>query len=188
MGDVVVTYMPVLCIGRPGESYPISRFGRIFVTHDGWKEVVKALMDAAAIVIVRIGSTPGLQWELSAALEHAASRPADDKLVTSHFNGTISDGFATMTRHTAIAGKTILFLCNEFGVPYFSNKLLSTMHDLKIDITGTVIDESAYFCAFSELGKPIFLPVPERRDSNSHLKLRQNTKLLIRRLQEDRPK
>ena len=158
VGDVVVTYMPVLCIGRPEESYPISQFGRIFVTDDGWKEVVKALMDAAAIVIVRVGTTPGLQWELTAA------------------------------RHIAIVGKTIFFLCNEFGVPYFSGKLLSTMHDLKIDITGTAIHEEAYFCAFSELGKPIFLPLPDRRpDSNSYLKLRRNTKLLIRRLQEDRP-
>ena len=61
---------PGLTIGRPDEkSFPLG-FIRLYVaTHDDWKKKVEELMADARLVILRLGNTPGLIWELEKARE-----------------------------------------------------------------------------------------------------------------------
>lgn len=59
---------PVVAIGKPGEALPEIGAARLYVDHDAWQEEVRTLMDRAALVVLRIGSSPGVLWELDQAL------------------------------------------------------------------------------------------------------------------------
>jgi hypothetical protein len=126
------------------------------VTEQDWKAVVGALLPASNSVIVRVGATPGLQWELSAI------------------------------RHEAIIHKAILFFCNIDGMPFGNGKLLNTMEDLKLKILEKSIPDQAYFCAFSDDGRPVFLTGPWGPDHNPYLRLHEGCKALLKFLQENR--
>lgn len=54
---------PVVAIGRPGESLPELGAARMYVSDDQWQAVVVELMSRAALVVLRLGSSPGLLWE-----------------------------------------------------------------------------------------------------------------------------
>ena len=56
-----------LAIGRPGERWPPLGAARIYVG-DNWQEVVKELIAGAHTVIVRLGSSAGLWWEIETVL------------------------------------------------------------------------------------------------------------------------
>lgn len=60
---------PFVAIGHPGESLPQLGASRIYVGDDLWKEKVEELMAQAKLVIIRVGMTPGLEWEIERALE-----------------------------------------------------------------------------------------------------------------------
>lgn len=62
------TVGPVVAIGRPGEPLPEIGAARLYVDHASWQSEVSALMDRAALVVLRIGSSPGLLWEIEQTL------------------------------------------------------------------------------------------------------------------------
>jgi hypothetical protein len=112
-GDRFTRYVPTACIGRPTEGYPGSPLGRFYVNQDAWKDVVYKLMIASHIIILRVASTPGLQWELEAAL----------------------------SKHTA--HKVVLFLCSDNGSPFFRSKLQTVANSLEIDMAEATIPDMA---------------------------------------------
>jgi hypothetical protein len=59
---------PVVAIGKPGESLPELGAARLYVSHEEWQAVVGALMKQAALVVVRVGPSPGVLWEIGQAL------------------------------------------------------------------------------------------------------------------------
>ena len=59
---------PVVAIGKPGEKLPELGAARLYVNHDEWQAVVGALMKQAALVVVRVGRSPGVLWEIGQAL------------------------------------------------------------------------------------------------------------------------
>lgn len=59
---------PVVAIGKPGEKLPELGAARLYVSHDQWQAVVGALMRQAALVVVRVGKSPGVLWEIGQAL------------------------------------------------------------------------------------------------------------------------
>lgn len=61
---------PVVAIGKPGEPLPELGAARLYVGHDVWQAEVNALMRQAALVVVRVGASPGVLWEINQALEH----------------------------------------------------------------------------------------------------------------------
>jgi len=58
---------PVVAIGRPGESLPELGAARLYRRDDDWRATVSELMRRARLVVVRTGTTPGLQWEIEQA-------------------------------------------------------------------------------------------------------------------------
>lgn len=54
---------PVVAIGRPGESLPQLGAARMYVPDDRWQTEVRALVSQCQTVILRAGSSGGLQWE-----------------------------------------------------------------------------------------------------------------------------
>jgi hypothetical protein len=58
---------PVLAIGRPGEWLPPLGACRLYVDDQHWQEVVHDLIRRSACVLIRLGRTDGLRWELQEA-------------------------------------------------------------------------------------------------------------------------
>jgi hypothetical protein len=55
---------PVVAIGEPGEAVPRAGAAREYVSHDGWQSRVQEMAAGAAMIVIVVGSTPGLGWEL----------------------------------------------------------------------------------------------------------------------------
>jgi hypothetical protein len=67
--EALGTIGPCVAIGRPDEPLPELGAGRLYVGNDGWREKVRDLMSRARLVVLRIGETEGLWWELREARE-----------------------------------------------------------------------------------------------------------------------
>ncbi len=70
MADILDAVGPVVAIGKPGEPLPELGAARLYVSDDQWQAKVKELMRLASLVVVRLGSSPGLLWEIEQALVH----------------------------------------------------------------------------------------------------------------------
>jgi hypothetical protein len=66
----LATYGPVIAIGRPGRSRASLGAVREHLTDDVWQRVIADRLAAACAVVVTVGATDGLAWEL-AHLAHA---------------------------------------------------------------------------------------------------------------------
>ena len=62
----------VVAIGRPGEALPPIGVPRVYRSDAEWQAAVLGLMQRARLTVLAYGSSPGLVWEISAALAHVA--------------------------------------------------------------------------------------------------------------------
>jgi hypothetical protein len=60
---------PGITVGRPGEELPSLGFNRLYVDDHEWQAKVRKLISNASLVVLRIGDTSGLRWELETARE-----------------------------------------------------------------------------------------------------------------------
>lgn len=59
---------PVIALGPPGKAHRTFRYAQVFVDGENWQPVVGSLLTACAAVVVFLGSSPGLKWELKEAI------------------------------------------------------------------------------------------------------------------------
>lgn len=57
---------PYVAVGRPGEAIPGMGAARAYFSDDEWKDQVGALLKRASLVVMRAGTTKGLNWEIQA--------------------------------------------------------------------------------------------------------------------------
>jgi hypothetical protein len=70
LADELSRYVgPVIAIGRPGEPLPELGAHRLYVDDDHWQEEISRHMRAARLIILRIGDSEGLLWELQQLLD-----------------------------------------------------------------------------------------------------------------------
>lgn len=69
MADILDRVGPLVAIGKPGEPLPELGAARLYVDHDRWQAKVTELMRAARLVVVRVGASPGVLWEIERALD-----------------------------------------------------------------------------------------------------------------------
>lgn len=55
---------PLLAIGQPGERLPQLGASRIYVGDSSWQAKVRELIRSSALVLLRVGQTEGLRWEV----------------------------------------------------------------------------------------------------------------------------
>lgn len=60
---------PVVAIGDPDEELPKLGAYRMYVGHDQWKQAVADLMERSQLVVLRIGLTEGILWELQRCVD-----------------------------------------------------------------------------------------------------------------------
>lgn len=68
LADILDRAGPLVAIGKPGEPLPELGAARLYVAHDQWQQRVMALMAQAQLVVVRVGTSPGVLWEIEQAL------------------------------------------------------------------------------------------------------------------------
>lgn len=66
-------YGQVIAIGDPEEELPKLGALRLYVSHDTWKQTVLTLMQQSQLVILRIGLTEGILWELKNSIKELDS-------------------------------------------------------------------------------------------------------------------
>jgi hypothetical protein len=67
-------YGPVVTIGRPGEPLPLLGAARKYVPDDEWQKEVKRLIGLSRIILVLVGATAGLSWEINELAQIADPR------------------------------------------------------------------------------------------------------------------
>jgi hypothetical protein len=60
---------PFIAIGKPGEKLPELGAARTYVNDDQWQDVIAQEMARAALVVLRVGDTEGLSWEVLTATQ-----------------------------------------------------------------------------------------------------------------------
>ena len=60
---------PVITIGRPGDDLGFSGAARFYVSDENWQQAIRYLMMESAVVVIVVGRTGGLWWEIGTALE-----------------------------------------------------------------------------------------------------------------------
>ena len=68
IAEIVSRIGPFVAVGRPGESLSYFGAARVSLQHADWQDGVRQLMATAQLVFLRIGSSPGLLWELDEAV------------------------------------------------------------------------------------------------------------------------
>jgi hypothetical protein len=97
---------PVVAIGAPGRTVPPLGAARLKVDDDHWQDVVKALIESAQLIFLRIGSSEGFWWELEYLVE--AAEPLKVKIFLPH-----EDRGAIYTEFRARASKVLPFTLPE---------------------------------------------------------------------------
>lgn len=72
---------PVVAFGRPGETLPPLGAARTYQSSEQWQEKVLALAAEARLIVLLIGDTPSIQWEIEQMMSPAL-RPKLILLVT----------------------------------------------------------------------------------------------------------
>ncbi len=68
LGRVLARIGVPVCVGRPGERLPPFGFHRIYFANEDWQESVLAMAEHAKVIVVLIGETAGLKWEIEQLL------------------------------------------------------------------------------------------------------------------------
>jgi hypothetical protein len=55
---------PVIAIGRPGQSRASLGAAREHLDTDQWQQVISAQLAIARLIVITVGATPGLAWEV----------------------------------------------------------------------------------------------------------------------------
>lgn len=65
---------PVIAIGNPSEKLPQTGAARLYVRDSEWKKAVDFFLHYADAVLVIIGRSPGVWWEIEYVLNHVQSQ------------------------------------------------------------------------------------------------------------------
>jgi hypothetical protein len=60
---------PLVAIGAPDETMPSLGAARTYVENEKWQQAALDLVARAAVVIMRIGNTPGFWWEFESVMQ-----------------------------------------------------------------------------------------------------------------------
>ena len=65
LADELSEYGPVITVGLPGEELPPPGAARGLLSPEHWQEEVESIGDTAALIVVLVGETEGLLWEVN---------------------------------------------------------------------------------------------------------------------------
>ena len=70
-GEAVELYGPLVAIGQPGQTLPHLGSYRLKFSDAEWQPAVLKMMEEAAIIVIMVGTSPWVRWEIEqVALHH----------------------------------------------------------------------------------------------------------------------
>lgn len=60
---------PCIALGKPGEKIPSLGAARLYVEDEKWQETIVDYLQKSQLVVLRVGSTEGLIWEINTIIE-----------------------------------------------------------------------------------------------------------------------
>ena len=67
--DHLWRYGPVVALGKPGDKFPPLGAARDYLPEESWQQKIEQLMTEADIIVVVLGRTEGLAWEITKLTE-----------------------------------------------------------------------------------------------------------------------
>lgn len=127
---------PFIAIGHPGESLPTLGASRIYVGDRDWQSSIVRYMTDASLVLIRIGATHGLLWEVEEAVRRVEPRRLvllipDDKSEYDRFLKATQDLFPCALPEYPEKGASSSTLGSLRGLIYFTEN----WHSRKIELT-----------------------------------------------------
>ena len=169
---------PVVCLGRPGETLSEAGAGRLYVDDEYWQEAIIHFLEKSSVVIIVVGSTDGLRWEIETAL--STTRLSKilfffPYVADSNVQESISKRFVNwVTRMQLPTKNSYRFMENERQSRYqaFCDRFRSLLNSE----LPAVLDQEQ-FLYFSTEGKPKLLPsrMPVVSSMAAHLQKRYRT-------------
>ena len=150
---------PMISIGRPGEALPQRGSSRFYVSDAEWRVAIQHFLERVAAVVIVMGPTEGLMWEVEMALR----RTAPDRLLfffpyvpSSKRSPGWWYRFALGTNlHSAPRGKDLRDMVKERDMRY------QLLRDQVLSLGRFALPaslEDATFLTFTREGKPRLLP------------------------------
>lgn len=68
LSQAMSTAGPFVALGRPGEDWPETGAARLYVADREWQQAVRFFLEHAATVVVAVGQSGSLKWELEESL------------------------------------------------------------------------------------------------------------------------
>jgi len=68
LATVIRRLGPFVAIGDPTEALPTVGAARMYIRNGDWQGKVRSLIEHAAFVVIRLGDSPGVLWELTQSL------------------------------------------------------------------------------------------------------------------------
>lgn len=74
--DYFSSLRPYIAVGRPGELFENADLGaaKLFMPDEGWRERVAELIDASAAIVLDVGTSGGLVWEIKQVVARVRPR------------------------------------------------------------------------------------------------------------------
>lgn len=69
ISDLFAVVGPLVAIDNPGEELPEQGAQRLCANKFDWQERIEALMESARFVVIMVGGTPGLAWEIQTVMQ-----------------------------------------------------------------------------------------------------------------------
>jgi hypothetical protein len=114
---------PVIAVGKPGEPLPELGAARLYVAHDQWQRRVLELMEQARLIVVRVGSSPGVLWEI----EQALARVPRQRLVLAVLGDAAADS-PSVARLGDLLGESVAAALPEARVPTWRTLIQDQSH------------------------------------------------------------
>jgi hypothetical protein len=70
LGRALRSLGPVIAVGKPGESLPQTGAARLYVENPEWQSAIDFFLRHAAAVVIIVGRSPGVWWEIEYVLRH----------------------------------------------------------------------------------------------------------------------
>lgn len=78
---VVNKIAPLVTAIKPGESLPHRGAIRYIITKENWEDELPDLINSATLIVIRLGKTKSLQWEIEYCIRDAIKHNCSEKLV-----------------------------------------------------------------------------------------------------------
>jgi hypothetical protein len=134
---------PVVAIGKPSDWLPPLGAAREYCQGEAWREVAGSLMDQASLIVVGVGHSEGLAWEIAALRDKGLlsktvfvlpPASAANHAALGRLFGLLGAGESTPELVLAQAALALSFPTPDYGLLLVSARVSETEYELALRV------------------------------------------------------